>query len=103
MEEAKKLDWTITELMNLTRNELCELSDQLLKALGNFETSSLERAHALTSLNNIRRVMQLPNIRLRDFVHIGREQCARQARSASRYTLPWILAQGMALILIVIS
>jgi hypothetical protein len=84
MEEAKKLDWTITELMNLTRNELCELSDQLLKALGNFETSSLERAHALTSLNNIRRVMQLPNIRLRDFVHIGANNApVRRGRQAA--------------------
>ena len=56
-----KLDWTITELMHLTRNELCELSDRLLKALDDFETGSRERTHALTSLANIRRVIRLWN------------------------------------------
>lgn len=33
-----KLDWTITELMHLTRNELCKLNDRLLNALVDFET-----------------------------------------------------------------
>jgi hypothetical protein len=61
MEEAMKLDWTITELMHLTRNELCKLNDRLLNALVDFETGSLERTYALTSLANIRRVMRLRN------------------------------------------
>jgi hypothetical protein len=61
MEEAMKLDWTITELMHLTRNELCELSDRLLKALHEFEAGSRERTDALISLTNIRRVMRLRN------------------------------------------
>jgi hypothetical protein len=61
MEEAMKLDWTITELMHLTRNELCELSDRLLKVLHEFEADTRERTYALISLTNIRRVMRLRN------------------------------------------
>jgi hypothetical protein len=61
MEEAMKLDWTITELMYLTRDELCELNGRLLNALSDFETGSLERTYALTSLAHIRRVMRLRN------------------------------------------
>ena len=57
MEETMKLCWTVTELMHLTRNELCNLSAYILHLLPNFESGSLERSYALISLDNIRRVM----------------------------------------------
>jgi hypothetical protein len=56
MEEAM-LDWTITELMHLTCNELCNLADQIAAILPELEAGSLERLSVLTSLDNIRRVM----------------------------------------------
>jgi hypothetical protein len=56
MEEAM-LDWTITELMHLTRNELCDLADRIAAMLPELEAGSLRRLSALTGLDNIRRVM----------------------------------------------
>jgi hypothetical protein len=63
MEEAMKLDWTITELMHLTRNELCELAKQIEDGLSDLEARSALRHNALTSLENIRRVMALRKLR----------------------------------------
>ena len=54
--------WTITELMHLTRQELCELASEIECALLYIEAGTVERCHALTSLNNIRRVMVLRNL-----------------------------------------
>jgi len=51
------LDWTITELMHLTRDELCNLADRIVAMLPELEAGSLERSSALTSLDNIRRVV----------------------------------------------
>jgi hypothetical protein len=59
MEEAMKLDWTIGELMSLTRRELCELAESIELALPDFEAGSITRWNALASLTNIRRVMAL--------------------------------------------
>ena len=51
------LDWTITELMHLTRDELCNLADRISAMLPELEPGSPDRLSALTSLDNIRRVM----------------------------------------------
>jgi hypothetical protein len=61
MEEAVTL-WTISELMHLTRDELCDLATRIEDALPEFEAGSVERLNALTSLNNIRRVMVLRDL-----------------------------------------
>jgi hypothetical protein len=50
---------SISELMHLTREELCDLSRRIEVNLAEFEAGSVERAMALTSLANIRRVMVL--------------------------------------------
>ena len=49
--------WTIGELMYLTRDELCGLASHIEQALPEFEAGTVARLHALTSLDNIRRVM----------------------------------------------
>lgn len=51
------LDWTVTELMHLTRDELCNLAERIEAILPELEVGSLERLSALTSLYNIRWVM----------------------------------------------
>ena len=51
--------WTITELMHLTRDELCGLADHIEHALSDLEAGSVERFDAVASLDNIRRVMVL--------------------------------------------
>lgn len=51
--------WTITELMHLTRDELCGLAGEIAIMLPEWEAGSVERLNALTSLDNIRRVMVL--------------------------------------------
>lgn len=56
------LDWTISELMHLTRDELCCLTDRMARMLPELEAGSLERLSALTSLDNIRRVMVLRDL-----------------------------------------
>jgi hypothetical protein len=58
MEETMRL-WTITELMHLTRDELCSLADGIEHSLSDLEAGTTQRLHAKTSLNNIRRVMIL--------------------------------------------
>jgi hypothetical protein len=49
--------WTISELMHLTREELCSLAARIEQSLPDFEPCTVERLNALTSLDNIRRVM----------------------------------------------
>jgi hypothetical protein len=55
MEET--MPWTISELMHLTRDELCKLAATIEQSMPDFETGTAERLDALTSLGNIRRVM----------------------------------------------
>jgi hypothetical protein len=60
MEETMR--WTITELMHLTRDELCDLASRIANMLPDLEAGSIERSDALTSLDNIRRVMVLRDL-----------------------------------------
>jgi hypothetical protein len=62
MEETMLL-WTIAELMHMTRNELCDLAEQIEHLLPDLEAGSVLRHHALTSLDNIRKVMRLRDLR----------------------------------------
>jgi hypothetical protein len=55
MEET--MPWSINELMHLTRDELCGLAGHIEHALAGLETGTVERLNALTSLDNIRRIM----------------------------------------------
>ena len=48
---------TVAELMHLTRDELCNLAATIEQSLAKFDAGTIERLDALTSLNNIRRVM----------------------------------------------
>lgn len=48
---------TISELMHLTREELCDLSMRIEQGLAELEAGSIGRTFALASLANIRRVM----------------------------------------------
>jgi hypothetical protein len=48
---------TITELMRLTRIELCDLLRWITDALPRFPEGSRERQNALTNLCNIRKVL----------------------------------------------
>jgi hypothetical protein len=50
---------TITELMRLTRIELCTLLRQITEALPKFPEGSRARRNALINLCNIRRVLAL--------------------------------------------
>jgi hypothetical protein len=43
--------------MQLTRDELCDLAGRIEGTLSSFERGTAERVNALTSLDNIRRVM----------------------------------------------
>ena len=49
MEEMMLL-WTIAELMYLTRNELCDLADQIVLKLPEFNAGTIARHNALTTL-----------------------------------------------------
>ena len=49
--------WTTDELMHLTRAELCNLAAGIKRSLPDFAVGTIERFNALTSLDNIRRVM----------------------------------------------
>jgi len=53
------LFWTIAELMYLTRNELCDFADHIEHLLPDLEAGSVPRHYALTSLDNIRKVIRL--------------------------------------------
>jgi hypothetical protein len=48
---------TLTELMRLTRIELCDLYARITMALSKLPEGSTERANGLTNLGNIRRVL----------------------------------------------
>jgi len=50
-------DWTLSELMHLTREELFNLASELEQGLPQYEPGTIERTRALASLDNIRRVM----------------------------------------------
>jgi hypothetical protein len=58
MEEVM-IEWSLTDLMHLTGNELCALACRIANLLRDFEAGSVERHQALTSLENIRRVLAL--------------------------------------------
>ena len=53
MEETMRV-LTLTELMRLTRIELCALAAQVTNALADYPEGSAERNNALTNLRNIR-------------------------------------------------
>jgi hypothetical protein len=54
--------WTISELMHLTRDELCDLAARISHKLPELEAGTVARHDALASLDNIRRVMVLRNL-----------------------------------------
>jgi hypothetical protein len=54
--------WTITELMHLTRDELCDLADRIALTLLELDVGTVARSDALASLDNIRRVMVLRDL-----------------------------------------
>ena len=45
---------TLTELMRLSKFELCDLATQITNALADLPEGSAERANAVTTLRNIR-------------------------------------------------
>ncbi len=61
MEETMSL-WTVTELMHMTRDELCDLAAQIVFKLPELEADTVARSNALASLDNIRRVMVLRDL-----------------------------------------
>jgi hypothetical protein len=56
MEETMRV-LTITELMRLTRTELCALLTRITNELPDLPEGSVERANAHINLRNIRRLM----------------------------------------------
>ena len=54
--------WTITELMHLTRDELCDLAARISLALPELDAGTVARSNAIMSLDNIRRVMMLRDL-----------------------------------------
>jgi hypothetical protein len=56
MEEKMRV-LTITELMRLTRIELCQLAARIANELPSFPEGSVERANAAANLRNIRFVL----------------------------------------------
>jgi hypothetical protein len=53
---------TISELMHLTRDELCDLAARIELLLLELDAGTVARSNALTSLANIRRVMILRDL-----------------------------------------
>ena len=53
------IEWSLTDLMCLTGWELCVLTSRIADLLRDLEAGSVERHHALTTLENIRRVLAL--------------------------------------------
>jgi len=47
---------TMTELMRLTRTEICDLAMRITNALPDFPEGSAERANAVINLRNIRSI-----------------------------------------------
>jgi hypothetical protein len=56
MEETMRV-LTLTDLMRLTRTELCALAAQITNELPEFPEGSVERANALITLGNVRRIL----------------------------------------------
>jgi hypothetical protein len=56
MEEEMRI-WTITELMRMTRVELCALAVQIADSLRDLPDTAPERATALANLTTIRRIL----------------------------------------------
>jgi hypothetical protein len=56
MEETMRV-LTLTELMRLSKIELCDLLARITNALPDFPEGSAERANGLLNLGNIRRVL----------------------------------------------
>jgi hypothetical protein len=56
MEETMRL-LTLTELMRLTRIELCDLAARITNTFPGFPEGSPERHNAVTNLRNIRRML----------------------------------------------
>jgi hypothetical protein len=56
--------WTVSELMYLTHDELCDLSRRTELGLAEFAAGTVERIDALTTLSNIRRVTVLRGLYL---------------------------------------
>jgi hypothetical protein len=56
MEETMRV-LTLTDLMRLTRTELCALAARITNELPEFPEGSVERANALINLGTIRRVL----------------------------------------------
>jgi hypothetical protein len=56
MEETMRV-LTTTELMRLTRIELCDLLNRVTNALPDFQAGSPQRGNALINLHNIRSVL----------------------------------------------
>jgi hypothetical protein len=54
--------WTITELMHLTRDELCDLASRIALTLPELDVGTFARSDALASLENIRRVLILRDL-----------------------------------------
>lgn len=54
--------YSLNELMNLTRAELCALHRRILDALALLPEGSPERLIALANLRDIRRVLARPNL-----------------------------------------
>ena len=48
---------SVGDLMHLTRDELCDFSEQIERRLTQLEAGSVARTNALTGIANIRRVM----------------------------------------------
>jgi hypothetical protein len=55
--EATMQVWTTTELLHMTREQLCELMCDLEYLFKQLEAGTAARGNALTTLDNIRRVM----------------------------------------------
>jgi hypothetical protein len=54
--------WTITELMHLTRDELCDLASRIALTLPELDVGTLARSDALASFENIRLVLILRDL-----------------------------------------
>lgn len=51
--------WSWAELMQLTRFELCEVDREIRAMLRLLEAGTIARSNALTTLDNIRRILVL--------------------------------------------
>jgi hypothetical protein len=56
--EETMLFYMIADLMHMTRNKLCDLAEQIAFRLPELEPGTVARHEALTSLDNIRKVMR---------------------------------------------